>query len=400
MEWILEICFAVLRALAQPFVYLFIGLLLVSGYYRIKQDRQSFGIKIFSYFDEQKRTWQISLISGLLLSIISVGIGFVVTWPLIILLATVVAILSLFRRFFFLSASYIIGISYIAAYVITQLRLAFLPSNWIDSFEQINFNYIPLLIALLLIIEGILLSRTKPDDTYPEITKSLRGKYLGRHRMKKIALVPFFALLPAGMIEPFAEWWPFLQVNGESYGLILIPYIVGFEHAVRNSIPKHGARWIATKVFILASVMVVLSIVSYFYQVVVVISAIIAIAGRLIIQYWFRMHDQNQQSVFKLGGEGIFVLGVMPNSTAAHLQIEPGDRIVKVNGIPVTNEHEFYHAVQQNRAFCKLAIIDLNGEIRFSKSPLFEDDHHELGVLLVKDNDPIDWSTDQQSTKP
>ncbi|SER81186.1 hypothetical protein SAMN04487944_110125 [Gracilibacillus ureilyticus] len=395
MDWLLETVYAVLRIFTQPFIYLFIALLLVSGYYRIKQDRQSFGIKVYPYFDEYKQTWLISLLAGIIISAISVAAGFIFTMPLLALLGIIIIIMSLFRRFFFLSASYTLGIGYLTVFILSLYDFSFLPASWISSIEQINFIYLPLLIALLLIVEGVLLIRTKPMNTYPEITKSLRGKFLGRHRIKKLAVIPFFAWIPSGLIEPFAPWLPYLQIDGESYGLIIVPFLIGYEHAVRNSIPKHGAKWIASKVFILAGLLVALTVASYFYEVFIIISVIFAVIGRLVIQYWFRLYDQNQNPMFQLGGDGIFVLGILPNSTAEHLKIEPGERIVKVNEITVNNEREFYHAIQLNRAFCKLVIKDLNGEIRFSKSPLYEHDHHELGVVLVKDNDPIDWSTDQ-----
>ncbi|KAB8132147.1 hypothetical protein F9U64_12655 [Gracilibacillus oryzae] len=400
MEYLLEILYGILRMFAQPSLYLFLVLLLVSGYYRVKRDRESFGIKVYPYFDEQKQTWAISFITGIILSILSISIGFVFTWPLLGILSLFIVVFSMLRRFFFLSASYILGFGYITALCLMQANFTFLPADWINSFEEVNFIYIPFLIALLLVVEGMLLLRTNRMNSYPEITKSLRGKFLGRHRIKRLAIIPFFGLLPAGLIEPFAPWFPFLEINGESFGFILIPYVIGFEHAIRNSIPKHAAKWIATKVFFLAGLLLVLSMASYFYEIFILIGSAAAILGRLAIQYWFRSYDQNQHPVFQLGGEGIFVLGVLPNSTADHLQLEPGERIVKVNGMNVSNEHEFYHAIQLNRAFCKLVIKDLNGEIRFSQSPLFEDDHHELGVILVKDNDPIDWSTEQAYSKP
>ena len=43
----------------------------------------------------------------------------------------------------------------------------------------------------------------------------------------------------------------------------------------------------------------------------------------------------------------------------------------------------FYEALQQNRAHCKLEVLDVNGQIRFVQRALYEGDHHELGILFV-----------------
>ncbi len=45
----------------------------------------------------------------------------------------------------------------------------------------------------------------------------------------------------------------------------------------------------------------------------------------------------------------------------------------------------FYKALQKNRAYCKLEVFDVNGEIRFVQGALFEGDHHELGILTIED---------------
>ncbi|PWU69276.1 PDZ domain-containing protein [Gracilibacillus dipsosauri] len=385
LEWIIEVGLAIIRMFAQPFLYWFLILLWWSSYFRMKKERATFGTKVFSYFHEAKGTWAFSIISGLLLSILVVGLGLTVTIPVVYLLAIIMIVLSLFKRFFFLSASYTLGILTIMVYLLDVFGEAILPVSWWKDLSNIDFMYIPYLIAALLIIESILLYRTKTMDTYPEVTKSKRGKNLGRHRIKKATIVPLFCLLPSGAIEPFADWWPVLNVGGESYGLMLIPFIIGFEHAVSNILPVKGARWIARNVMLLAGVIVLLAIAGYFYPVISLIAVIVSMIGRFIIQYGFRLHDQEQDSVFQLGGEGVMVLGVLPRTVAVTLGLKPSERIVKVNGEKVETENQFYHAVQANRAFCKLSIKDTNGEVRFAQAALYEGEHHELGALFVKE---------------
>ncbi len=80
------------------------------------------------------------------------------------------------------------------------------------------------------------------------------------------------------------------------------------------------------------------------------------------------------------------VLGIIPNTPAEDLELKIGEIITKVNGIPVKNVSDFYEALQHNRAYVKLEIIGLNGEIRFDQRASYEGEHHELGILFVKDD--------------
>ncbi len=79
------------------------------------------------------------------------------------------------------------------------------------------------------------------------------------------------------------------------------------------------------------------------------------------------------------------VLGIIPNTPADDLELKIGEIITKVNGIPVKHVSDFYEALQKNRAFVKMEIIGLNGEIRFDQRASYEGEHHELGILFVQD---------------
>jgi len=79
------------------------------------------------------------------------------------------------------------------------------------------------------------------------------------------------------------------------------------------------------------------------------------------------------------------ILGVLPDSPAAGMNLQVGELVMKVNGASVNDEESFYNALQQNRAHCRLEVLDINGQIRFAQRALFENEHHELGILFVQD---------------
>jgi PDZ domain-containing secreted protein len=76
------------------------------------------------------------------------------------------------------------------------------------------------------------------------------------------------------------------------------------------------------------------------------------------------------------------------------MDLKPGEMIVKVNGISPTNVDEFYNALQSKTtgAFCKMEVIDTNGELRLVQHAIYEGEHHELGLIFVEQEHK--WDTE------
>ena len=109
--WLTEGVKALGKLFLQPLLYWSIILIVISGYQRIKRERINFGYKIFDVFYEWKHTWRFSLVFGLIISMITLGIGVVFTYETIVLLSIVVILLSMTGKFHLLSPSYTIGLT-------------------------------------------------------------------------------------------------------------------------------------------------------------------------------------------------------------------------------------------------------------------------------------------------
>ena len=64
--------------------------------------------------------------------------------------------------------------------------------------------------------------------------------------------------------------------------------------------------------------------------------------------------------------------------------LQIGDVIRTVNGVQVQTTQQYYEALQLNRAYCKLEVIDDQGENRLVNRALYEGEHHELGVITFE----------------
>ncbi|WP_249871302.1 PDZ domain-containing protein [Oceanobacillus saliphilus] len=382
--WLIEIAKGIGRFFLNPIVYWTILLILLAGYKRLKQERLDFGSKVFDIFSEWKSTWGFSLIAGLVLSIITIAAGMVFSYESIMILAIVTILLSITFRFTFLSPSYTIGFTF--------LLLLFLPlllenQTVIDINLNLvtNFNILSslsLLAGLLLIVESILIGRVKRDETYPGITLSDRGYWVGQHRIKKLSVIPFFAVIPTGLVTPFASWWPYFSIGESTYSFILIPFLIGFDYLAKGHHPMQATQKISKFNGLLGLGIVLIAASSIFLPMLSIVAIVLAIIGKEYLNYKYRVGDRLRRPFFQPQETGLKIVGIIPLTPAAKLSVFPGETISKVNGRKVSTETEFYRALQGSGAFFKLEVLDDNQEVRFVQGAFYEGDHHELGLLF------------------
>ncbi|MFD2045007.1 PDZ domain-containing protein [Ornithinibacillus salinisoli] len=380
--WLMELLKALGRLFLNPLLYWSIFLVLLVGYRRVKRDRIKFGSKVFDVFSEWKGTWGLSILIGIFISLVTIGIGFVFAYETIILLSVVAILLSLSLRFSLLSASYTFGIGYI----LLLLLPIFLENQSYfsqDLFSNTNFTALTILLGFFLLVEAQLLRKTERNETFPNLVLGQRGGWIGQHFIKKLAIIPFFTLIPAGTITSFAPYWPYFSIGEETYSLILVPFIIGFEQSVKGSLPHRAAVKIAKSVFLLAIIVIAMAIGSIFVSWLSIATVIVAILGREFINYRHRVQDNEKRPYFHQSDSGLQVLSVIPGSPAARLEILVGETITKVNGQKIKTEQQFYEALQETGAFFKLELLDDIGEIRFVQSAIYEGDHHELGLIFT-----------------
>ncbi|MCA0971599.1 PDZ domain-containing protein [Halobacillus litoralis] len=377
--WLLELIKGVGRAFTQPFLYIAVITIWILAGQRLKRERKDFGARVFSPLSEWQGTIATGLIAGLVLSVLSIALGLVVSYPLLIILSVVFLLVSLPLRLTWYSAAYTLGLTYVFVLVLPALDV----HPWLKTLEDVSLLSITIIMTVLLFAEAILLLKLKPNETFPERKKGKRGLWIGQHRARRAAVVPFFVLYPTGGIIPFAEWWPVISVSGESYGLVLIPMVIGFDWISRGQPVEQATKAIGRHVFLLASAVLVLTVASYFLPVLTFVTVAVGLLGREWITIRHRVRE-NRSPFFIPNPKGLRILGVIPGSPAADMGLVPGELIERVNNVSVRSETEFYEALQINGAFNKLEIRDEYGENRYVQRAMYEGEHHELGVLFVE----------------
>lgn len=380
---LIELAKALGKFFLNPMLYWAIILVIVLGYKRIKKERFNFGFKIFNVFAEWKNTWLFSIVTGLLISLVTLGIGFVYSYEIILLLSIVIILLSINGRLTMLSPSYTIGVTFLLL-LLSPLLLEHQTFIQVDLFSQTNFSSLAILLGLFLIVEAILIMRVKRNDTYPELSLSNRGVWVGQHHLKKLSIIPFFILIPSGLVEPFANFWPFFSLGENSYSLLLVPFIIGFDYTVRGDLPQHASAVIGKSVTLLGIIVLMFAIGSIYLSWLSIIAVMIGIIGKEFINYKHRTADKNKYPFFNQMDEGLKVLATIPGTPADRLGILVGETIYRVNGQHISTSDEFYEALQASGAYFKLEVLDDRKEVRFVQSAFFDGDHHELGLVFTE----------------
>ena len=232
--------------------------------------------------------------------------------------------------------------------------------------------------------EGLLIQRNASRKTSPKLIRSRRGLNVGIHESKRLWMVPLLLLVPADVLPVPFDFWPFVPFAGGKLTMLVFPYWIGFSGQVRSVHPEAGFQAVGKKVFYLGAGVTALGIAGFWLPVFTAAGAGLAVIGRLTISVIHYYRDRGQVYYFSKNEPGIVILDIIPGTPADKMNLKIGEVIRTVNGVKIHNEREFYEALQRNRAYCKLEVIDDNGENRFVNRALYEGEHHELGIITFQ----------------
>lgn len=384
--WLIELLKGTGKLFLQPlFYYLFI-LAAILGVSRVKRERRNFIIRVEDAYFELRQLLPLGLLIGLCISIITIGLGIVIPVAAIILISVATFVWSFTTKIRFLAPVYTIGPVFFALIFLANKDLSI--PVFKDAFSSIHQQVYPslvVLLALLLIAEGTLIIRNGSKGTSPKLMKSKRGQIVGVHEVKRLWMLPVFLFIPGKALVSSFDWWPVFTIGTSTYSIILVPFAIGFHQKIQGLLPKEAVKSVGKKVLTLGLLSACLAAVGYWMPLVSIGVVALALVVREFITIRQHSFEERLPFYFSKRNKGLQILGVLPDSPAEKMDLQVGELITKVNGVPVNEETAFYEALQYNRAHCKLEVLDVNGEIRFVQRALYEGDHHELGILFVQD---------------
>lgn len=385
--WLLELLKGIGKFFLNPVFYYLISLAGLLGVRRVKRERKNFHIRAFNAYFELKQLFPLGLLVGLVLSVVVLAAGVVVPFAMVLLAAAFTFLWSLTLNVRLLAPAYTIGATFfvLSAFAHYKWPVPFFAKTF-ASLNQAVYPSVAVLLALLVLTEGFLITKNGGVGTSPKLVWSKRGQRIGVHEVKRLWLVPVLMLIPGSAVDLPFHWWPVFHLGADEYNLILIPFAVGFQQKIQGMLPKKAVQRTGKWVITLGMILLVVSAAGYWYPLVSIGVAALAVIGRESIAIMQRVRDAGKASYFSRKNQGLMILGIIPNSPASKMGLKVGELIAKVNGTPVQDEKSFYEALQKNRAYCKLEVLDEKGEVRFAHSALYKGDHYELGILFVQDD--------------
>lgn len=382
--WLLEFAKGIGKFFLNPVLYFSIILVLIAGFIRIKRERADFHVRVHDQFHELKNLLPAGFLAGIILSIITVVTGFTVPLEMLALIAIATILFGVIGNARLLSPALTVGLPILIVFMLYFFNVHIPYTDFLIENSQFLF-VIPVMLGVLLLTEGFLILKDGLKDVSPKLRTSRRGLTVGALQLKRIWLLPIFFILPAGPLTAPFDWWPVINWGTDSYSLILVPFVQGFQNQVQSSLPAEAVGRIGKQVVLLGVIVLAGAAAGFFYpEFVPPIVAGIAITGRLFISYRHRVRENNTLYYFTPRNNGLMILDIVPGSPASKMQLKTGEIIQSCNNMAISNKDELYQSLLKNRAYCRLEVLDVNGEIRFEQCALYEGDHHELGILSVE----------------
>jgi PDZ domain len=371
----------------HPLFYGFIFVAFLIGLKRVKRERNEFKVKVHPVIDNLIFSLLPGILIGLIGSVIFITAGVTLPIGMIALIGLMYVILAITMKTRFMAPAYAVSLAAIAGLLLPKLNTGMaLVDKWIEDIQNTPLDSLAVILGVLLIQEGILILWKGADRTSPRLFKGKRGHYVGAHEATRFWIVPQFLVLPVGSI-PVLDWWPLFPMGAVGFSFFLVPFAIGYRQLVTHTLPIEAIKHLGKQVTLLGFLVLAIAAAGHFYNLPLLIAIAIAagLAGRELITLITSQRDDTRPSLFVQRDKGVIILAVVPGTPAAKMGLKVGEIIVKVNGVTLTHETSLYKALQINAAYCKLEVLDLNGEIRFVQGSLYQNEHHQLGVLLVHD---------------
>lgn len=366
----------------NPLLYVATLAAIFLGYRRVKQERRQFHTRIRFGWTELGSLLKESFPYAIVLSILFVVAGLVVSKAnliFIMLISIMACVAQLYRA---LSPAYVLPIA-VGVIILCQQYNVTMPFA-INVDQPISLTAIIIVMALLLMTEGILLRYYYRHGITPVLHKTKRGMNALDYRLRKVWLLPLFFVIPGQDIAAWLPYWPQFTLGETTFTLVLFPYIIGVDTASRRQLPQQYFKQLGKHVLWLGIITLVSAVLVYYNEWMGYIVIIAAFIWRLLITVILQSKEKSAGYAVAPSAKGIVIAAVLPDSPAEKMGLQIGECIVKVNGQAVHTEDELYEALQINAAYCRLEVLDIDGEIRYTQQAVFMNDHYRIGILAAR----------------
>ncbi|QHZ49370.1 PDZ domain-containing protein [Paenibacillus larvae] len=392
-----------MQIVINPFYYLGIIFIVLQYRKQIQFERKLFHTRLHSLLAETWRTLLWGWIGGLIASILMLFIGTSLSMDTMIILWVLSFILILFRvRFFcFAYAAGLLGV--LQVFLVPLLKDKVTDGFGLKLLTVLRETDVPSLIALvgvLHLLEAFLVARQGTRLSTPLFLEGKRGNVVGGYQMQNFWPVPLFLLVPfQGDSSVLLPWQPLFGGSLETgWTLLSFPVMIGFAELTVSRFPRDKTVWSAKLLALYGTAVLLTAVLAHLWGPLTIVAALLSIALHEGLVWYSRWDETQRSPIFVHERRGLKILAILPNSPAEEMGLVPGELVHKVNGIRVHTKEGLHQALRINAAFCKLEVVNLQGEIKFLHRAVFDTDHYQLGILLSPDQNAMYYVETTQVT--
>ncbi|MCY9807186.1 PDZ domain-containing protein [Lentilactobacillus senioris] len=355
--------------------------------HRVKRERKLFHSAIDSDNYEGRHFVQMSLLLGVLGSLVSLVTGVTVPLSLVVIYPIVALILLVVvpQSVTLLTLLATVGI------------MAFDPTNFTESltgwltkwgYQTNNLNLVGTLGLATIVVGGLafFVRRNAGQHLSPKIEFNKRNTMIAVYPFNELSVVPLLVLVPGNWFSTHLPWWPLLNLGGHSVALVGLPLVIGLGLTVKHSLPTVFFQRLGKQLAWLTLLGAILTIACRFFTQWSLIALLAYLIVGIILVVANIIYDRQQAFSNSQVMNGIRIIGIQPNSPAAKMNLVVGDVILEVNGQKVTNEDDFYKALITNATYCHLKVRDRNDQLKVTETAIFQGAAHEIGIKVFPEN--------------
>ncbi|RAP74285.1 serine protease [Paenibacillus montanisoli] len=356
-------------------------------------ERKLFSVRLQPWPIQLGRTIVAGLLVGLLISCAGLFLGISITGEAVLWMWGTAAVL-VFIRLRYLCFAYSVGLLGILQWALGWTSLGE-RSDWIGSaavsLDGLDIPGLLVLVALMHLAEALLVRWQGDRFASPLFLEGKRGKLVGGYSLHGYWPVPMLLLVPAvsgggGEALP----WPVLLGDGSlwssGFTMIGFPMMIGFSELTRSLLPAAKARSASKGLLVYGLGVGIVAAAASFWSPLTLVAALCALLlhEALVAISYFR--EEASAPFYVHDERGLLVLAVIPGTPAESMGIAAGEVIQKVNGLRVRTKEDLYEALHVNSAFCKLEVLNHEGQVKFVSRARYAGEHHQLGVVLAPDD--------------
>ncbi|ASS76563.1 hypothetical protein CIG75_17400 [Tumebacillus algifaecis] len=381
------------KVVAHPLFYVALLLVLMQYVRQNGMERRMFGVRCTSVTDQFLRSLLFGIGGGVLATLLLSVVGVVLS-PVDLIYVWVVALVLALLNVRYVCFAYAGGLLSVVSLILQALPVFSGGPAWLYNIYQdllgLQIPALMALVAVLHLVEALLVRFHGAQAPLPVFVEGKRGRLIGGFILQKFWVIPMGAFVVTGTGTGVAvpDWWPLMSLGALGAGLMVVPVpaILGFSGAALTKTPQKTARRTSNYLLGYSVILLGLSIGGSYFTPLLWLTALFCTIAHELLILWEVREEQSGQPLYVRPLQGLKILSVLPKSPAEEIGLMSGETIVKVNGMKVSSPYELHFAINQNPAYAKLELLTPEGEPRFAATPIYMGDHHQLGIILVPDD--------------